>query len=47
MILLKDRALILAKDSKHYFVHLYRKVKIPTTIIRTKEDSVMYLHQSR
>jgi len=46
MFLPKDRALTLVKESEHYFVHLYLKEKIPTTITRPKEDSVMYLRQS-
>jgi len=47
MILLKDRALIFAKESEYYSIHFYRKAQIPTTIIRPEEDSIMYLYQSR
>jgi len=47
MISQRNQALISAKENEHYFVHLYRKVKTPTTIIRLEGDSVMYLRQSR
>jgi len=46
-ILPKDQVLISAKKNDHYFVHLYWKVKTPTTITRPEEDPVMYQHQSR
>jgi len=47
MILPKDQALVSAKESKHYFIHLYQKAKTPITITRPEGDSIMYLPQSR
>ena len=36
MILPKDRALISAKESEHYFVHLYQKAKTPDYYHKTR-----------
>ena len=36
MIFLKDWALISAKESEHYSVHLYQKAKTPITLTRPK-----------
>ena len=47
MILPTNRALIWAKESEYYSVHLYQKSKAPITITRPEKESVMYLCHSR